>query len=68
VKICYDRGEAKITGKKVADILGKKEATITEGIKYHKTNIIALMEREPSQWTLLRNHFRPIINVLESRK
>lgn len=39
---------------------------ITDSIRNHRNRIIQLFDRHPEKWMLIRNSFRPIINVLES--
>ena len=66
VKATIENDE-KVTGQNVALHIKPFEisaAAISDSISKHHERIITLMAREPSQWRLLRDHFRPIQNVL----
>jgi len=58
-----------INGKNVAQYCepAVSAAAITINIRAHKENIVALMDRHPDKWTILREHFRPIQNILKDR-
>ena len=58
-----------INGKNVANYCEPSisAAAITINIRAHKENMIALLERHPERWVVLREHFRPIQNILKDQ-
>ena len=66
VKATIENDE-KVTGMNVAKHIHPfkiSAAAISDSINKHHDRIMTLMAREPSRWRLLRDHFRPIQNVL----
>jgi len=62
VKATLEKGQ-KATGKNVGKHVLPTEisaAAISDSIRLHRERIIMLISREPSRWSLLRYHFRPI--------
>lgn len=58
-----------INGKNVAQFCQPSisAAAITINIRAHKQNILALMDRHPDKWNVLREHFRPIQNIMKDK-
>ncbi len=58
-----------INGKNVAQfcIPAVSAAAITINIRAHRENIIILMDRHPDKWTVLREHFKPVQNILKDQ-
>jgi hypothetical protein len=56
--------DEKVIGKNVAAHMNITAPAISDGISQHRKRIVKLMLNEPSEWPLLRAHFRPIQNVL----
>lgn len=58
-----------INGKNVANYCEPSisAAAITINIRAHKENMITLLERHPERWIVLKEHFRPIQNILKDQ-
>ena len=41
---------------------------ITDALKKHKAKILFLFDKYPEKWTLIRNNFKPIINIQPNSK
>ncbi|NPD45156.1 MULTISPECIES: hypothetical protein [unclassified Lentimicrobium] len=57
----------KLTSARVGQTLENSitAAAISDKIKNHRRKIIMLLEQYPEKWNLIRNRFRPIINIQE---
>jgi hypothetical protein len=68
VKVVASR--KKLTGSAVGQAMDQaiSAPAITDALKKHSKKIISLMEQYPDRWTLIRNEFRPVLNVLESKR
>lgn len=62
--------EQSINGKNVAQMCIPKvsAAAITINIRSHKSKILTLFERYPDRWTVLREHFKPIQNIVKEHR
>ena len=60
----------KLTSAKVGKLLENPitAAAISDKIKNHGRKILLLLEQYPDKWILIRNKFRPIINIQERGK
>lgn len=60
----------KLTSIKVGQALENPitAAAISDKIKNHSRKIIMLLEQYPEKWNVIRNRFRPIINIQERAK
>lgn len=60
----------KLTSNRVGQTLGSPitAAAISDKIKNHSRKIIMLLEQYPEKWNVIRNRFRPIINIQERAK
>jgi hypothetical protein len=58
-----------VNGKNVAQFCQPSisAAAITINIRAHKANILRLMDRHPDKWMVLREHFKPIQNVMKNQ-
>lgn len=41
---------------------------ISDALRKNRRRIIALIEKHPDRWSLIRNHFRPLINLVEKKE
>ena len=64
-KAIIERGE-KVTGKNVATQLSITPPAINDSLNRYHDYIVKLMAQYSTQWSLLRRHFRPIQNILNS--
>lgn len=57
----------KLTSNRVGQTLEHQitAAAISDKIKNHKRKIILLLEQYPEKWMIIRNRFKPIINIQE---
>jgi len=39
-------------------------AAISDALKKHSKKIMTLFEQEPNRWSILRNEFRPVKNIM----
>lgn len=60
----------KLTSTRVGQLLENTitAAAISDKIKNHSRKIIMLLEQYPEKWNVIRNRFRPIINIQERAK
>ena len=58
-----------VNGKNVAQYCqpSVSAAAITINIRAHKANILTLLDRHPDKWMVLREHFKPIQNVMKNQ-
>jgi hypothetical protein len=64
----YERNMA-LTGKNVGKNCSKSisAAAISDALSNHKRIVRYLFEKYPEKWTVIRNHFRPVKNILVDR-
>lgn len=55
-----------VTGVNVGKSMGTpiSAPAISDSMKKHRSKIVSLMQQFPERWTLLRNHFKPVQNIL----
>jgi hypothetical protein len=41
---------------------------ISDALRKNRRRILALLEKHPDRWPLIRNHFRPLINIVEKKE
>ncbi len=58
-----------VNGKNVANYCqpSVSAAAITINIRSHKEKILELLDRHPDKWSVLREHFRPIQNIMKDQ-
>lgn len=56
----------KITGRTLGGVLSnpKSPSGITDQLNNHRKRIIRLFEENPNKWQMIRNHFKPIQNII----
>jgi hypothetical protein len=59
---------SKITGFNIGDNCKPKvsPAAISDILKKHQKKIVLLLEQHPDNWSIIRNNFKPVRNILEN--